>query len=195
MGAQVAADNCKEFYVQGILHAESSSGWVWCDPGSDLKKKLKLNESARTLVRIVNRRNRKSVVCECRLLDDYYVRTYDEVSRDKGYEFLQRANNPMIMSGWYRRALGIGDEGHREELSLERVGKYLGPIRAGAEHPDQIIRLATRLGVLSVWLGFDGLALGALSLVPDHRFWPATLVLIVMILSGFVLHRVVNRDI
>lgn len=155
-GAAASIVSSKKFYIQAALHGESSSGWIWAHQPELL---------ARSLVRITNKRNNKCVVCEYREIDSYFVKTYNQASSEKDAEPLQLDKNPIVISLWYRHALAI-DEKTYEELSIDPVTNILATIRAGSEHPDQMVRLATGLGMLGVWLGLDSIALGLLSLIP-----------------------------
>jgi len=132
------------------------------------------------------------VVCEHREIDDYFLDTYNS-RKAKNVDPLQSDGNPIVMSFWYRSALGIPTIGLDEDLKLRPAQKYLGELRAGAEHADPAIRLGTRLGMLGLWLGIDGLLLGALSLIPrDFLFWSTLAALFLIISSGFFLRWTVK---
>jgi len=66
------------------------------------------------------------------------------------------------MSEYYREKLdvGVGDaiDGEVEELGLR------GRIRAWCDHPDDIVRAALILGLISMLLGGSGLMLGIIGL-------------------------------
>jgi hypothetical protein len=63
----------------------------------------------------------------------------------------------MILSDWYRKALDI-KPAHKAQLDIESLKDHFWcALRAGCQHPDPMVRLATRLGVLGTWLGISGL--------------------------------------
>jgi hypothetical protein len=170
----VAADlSSKKFYIQAALHDESSSGWIWASQPGLL---------ARSLVKITNKRNNKSIICEYREIDQYFAKTYNQASDEKGAEGLQSDKKPIVISLWYRHALGIGSERIYEELSIDPVSSILSTIRAGSQHPDQMVRLATGLGMVGVWLGLDSIAFSLLSLF--HGITITCIALSIMIVSG-----------
>lgn len=181
---QAAPLGRQRLYIRAALHEESTNGWIWCNKQANLRP--------RSLVKIENLSNGRSVVCEHREIDDYFLDTYNN-RKANSVDPLQLDGNPMVMSFWYRSALGIETIGSCEDLKLYPAPKYLGELRAGAEHADPAVRLGTRVGVLSLWLGLDGLALGALSLIPHEYLFSSTVVaLAFMIVSGFFLRWTVQ---
>jgi hypothetical protein len=73
------------------------------------------------------------------------------------------------MAEWYRRALAIRGTTN-EDNSTGRVPLIVSEaslwgwrsLRAACHHPDPVVRLGTRLGMLGAWLGVLGVWLGVL---------------------------------
>jgi hypothetical protein len=178
VGPNLPVLQSSKFYIQAALHGESSSGWIWAARSELL---------ARSFVKITNKRNRKSVICEYREIDSYFIKTYDCASEEKCAEPLRLDKNPIVMSLWYRHALGIKNEGIYEDLSIDPISSKFSVIRAGSQHPDPMVRLATGLGLVGVWLGIDSIGLSLIPLIP--YFGINCLVLAVMVITGcFFLH-------
>lgn len=146
-----------KFRVHTALHEESSSGWIWAS-----RPELR----ARGVVRITNHANRRSIHCEYREIDTFFLKRFNRGKPDEASE-MKMQENPIVISWWYRAALGILEIGKDVDLDLtpERL-KLIGVIRAGSQHPDVITRLATRLGVLGVWLGVTSIVVSLLSFNP-----------------------------
>lgn len=72
-------------------------------------------------------------------------------------------DGPIIVIGeWYRNHLGIPDSTHRTKKKARLVIEpqavpVWAELRVAAHHPDPMVRLATRLGVLGAWLGVLGI--------------------------------------
>src|SRR5262245_51502938 len=142
-GAGAASESqSRRFHIRAALHEESTNGWVWCHKQANIRP--------RTLVKIENLRNGRSVICEHREIDDYFLDTYNS-RKANSVAPLQLDGNPIVMSFWYRSALEIPAIGGYEDLKLSPAPKYLGALRAGAEHADPAVRLGTRLGMLGLW--------------------------------------------
>jgi len=85
----------------------------------------------------------------------------------------------IVASQWYRNALGIASIPDNENLPRLMVvtckeRNWYGWLRASCQGPDPVVRLATRLGVLGLWLGMLGLMEPAQTLLNKvcHMRWP-----------------------
>ena len=135
-----------EWQVFPSLHEEAREGWVWASSVPD-------PTTPHLLVR--NLGNGRRVVCEQRLIDANFRRTYNQPPRAA----LPDNGKVLVASAFYRQRLGL-DQGPKGSANLE-LSSARGPIaglRAGVSHPSSAIRTATWLGILSF-------ALGALSVV------------------------------
>lgn len=143
-----------KFRVHTALHEESSNGWIWAS-----SPRLR----ARSIVRITNVETRLSIHCEYREIDSFFLARFNR-GKPEGANEMTMKENPIAISLWYRAALGISEIGKDIDLEIEPEGlKWFGVIRAGSQHPDVIARLATRLGVLGVWLGVTSIFVSLLS--------------------------------
>jgi hypothetical protein len=104
--------------------------------------------------------------CEARHIDRNFIRRYND-NEGQRTEILTRPTNVLVISEWYRNALGGFATSHQpghEKLYAIAVRRARLPgwraLRAAAHHPDFGIRLGTRLGVLGGWLGLLGILLG-----------------------------------
>lgn len=150
------------FRVHRALHEETNSGWVWARRGELVP---------RSIVRITNTANGRVVCCEYREIDRFFLQIYCRRYPDNTM-ILKTDENPIVISFWYRNALGIRsiekdiDQNVDLIIQPERL-KILGMIRTGSQHPDIVARLATRLGILGVWLGAAGIATSLLFFNPS----------------------------
>lgn len=146
-----------DYIILAALREEMNDGWVWLD-----------GFPSRTVIEIKNLNTGCSVICQARKLDDNYIERYN---RDPRRLKVEMDNNTIVMSGWYRDALGISQttkddiKTGKATLSVSRYEGCCGHLRAACHHPDVVVRLGARLGALGVWLGLLGVGLGALSLV------------------------------
>lgn len=141
------------YIIRAGLQEESNDGWVY------------MARRSRTVVRITHPEAGGNVICQVRdLRDDNFVRYYNkpgEIRRPLERHLLEQT---MVMSKWYRDCLGIAGTTEpdnvrgRADLVVTELSSWgFGPLRATSHHPDVVVRLATRLGLLGAWLGLFGL--------------------------------------
>jgi len=162
-------------------HEETNNGWVWV---------AKPHIKSRTLAKLTNSDTTKSVFCESRVLDENFRNLYND--RPHTISIAKKdIESVIVMGDWYRKALGAGDPGSCVNLKITSLnGSDWAGIKAGCQHPDPIVRTATRLGVLSVWLGIGGLLLGVfLTVWPAKAFVGEMIVLALGLASLFVIKR------
>jgi hypothetical protein len=144
-----------DYIIRAALREEMNDGWVWLD-----------GFPSRTVIEIKNLNTGCSVICQARKLDDNYIEHYNS---DQGRLRIGMGDNIIVMSGWYREALGISettkDDISKATLVVCPYEGWWGHLCAACHHPDIVVRLGTRLGALGAWLGLLGAVLGALSLV------------------------------
>ena len=152
-----------KFRVHTALHEETSNGWIWASCPQF---------QARTIVRIINVESNRSVHCEYREIDAFFLKRFNQGKPETASQMTME-ENPIVISLWYRKALGIPGIGMDANLDLKfEKYKLLGIIRSGSQHPDVITRLATRLGVVSVWLGITSIVVSLLSFHPKSAWFP-----------------------
>lgn len=91
------------------------------------------------------------------LREDIPNRVYVRVIANNRKVYCQIRGTPgkaglVEINEWYRNALGWTDPPNEAELTIEEVG-LLGRISAWSSHPDDIVRVAIGLGMISVGLG------------------------------------------
>ena len=158
------------------LHDDTDKGWVWVllDPEDGYL--------SRSTIRI--QRGNRTVYCEHRNFDANFVRRYDSeeetrcmyfpdkpTARRRGPVELQELKDVIVISSWYRSALGgfesqaSGGEAQELNISKPRIA-FWADLRAGCHHPEPIVRITTRLALLGAWLGMVALLLAIASIKP-----------------------------
>lgn len=139
-----------KYKIYPTLHEESNNGWVWL---------FRADSDPRSVIRLCHKG--RTVYCEWRRIDENFIAVYNSRLRT---DTLSRENqDTLVVSDWYRRALEI--KNGEAEVETGKAG-WWGELKAGSQHPDPRVRLATRLGILGAWLGLSGLLFALTSL-----FW------------------------
>lgn len=144
------------------LNDDTDKGWFWSRKDGTL---------TRTIVLLRNRASKRSVYCEYRELDQNFVKRYNHAHQDFDPKYSLPTNparwhNVLVLSGWYRDALGRLRS--QTNVDLEIVEPSLqswAALRAACQHPDPGVRVATRLAVIGTWLGLVGLLFAILSII------------------------------
>lgn len=148
-----------DYIVRAALAEETNDGWVWiCGPSQNL--------DSRTVVNIRRPNACRGVYTELRTIDCNFLRQYN----DSPHTFcIRNKQDTIVMAEWYRTALAIrgttskDNEAGRVPLIVKKVKiPVWRSLRAACHHPDPVVRLGTRLGILGAWLGFLGVWLGLL---------------------------------
>jgi hypothetical protein len=186
--SEVLTMNCHTggYRVFAALHEDTDKGWVWL--------LLKECEGFRSRMTIKISRGQHSVYCQHRNFDENFVRKYDSsdetTSMYFGIEEKDHARQKdlardavrhrvkvvlpedvIVISGWYRRALGDLKRGSREQLTITKP--WFSPwadLRAACQHPEPGMRIATRIAILGTWLGVTAF-LAALAEVAPLKGW------------------------
>jgi len=118
-----------KFRIHTALHGETNNGWIWASFPQ---------LQARSVILITNTETKRSVHCEYREIDKFFLKRFNQCKPDIANQMTME-ENPVLISLWYRNALGIRGIGVDVDLELvsERF-KLLGIIRAGSQHPDMI---------------------------------------------------------
>ncbi len=146
----------KPYTIFAALSNETNEGWIWFS-----KPPL----HTRTIVRVHNSQTRRVVFCESREIDYNFLTQYNE------RRHTQKITNPdeaLVISEWYRDALGgFAPSKSGEQVKLDITQAQIPvwrSLRACCHHPHIAVRVGTRLGVLSAWLGLIGLGAALLEL-------------------------------
>jgi hypothetical protein len=181
----------KKYKVFAALHEDTDKGWVW------LRLEEKMGFRSRMTIRICN--GKFSVYCEHRNFDANFVRVYDsseettsiyfgrdeqdhirqksiakaEIEQRKAVD-MEQLWDSIIIGGWYRRALGDLKTGGPQELKICKPRlSFWADLRAGCQHPEPGVRIATRVAILGTWLGAAAF-LPALAEVEPLKSWLTT---------------------
>lgn len=139
------------YIIRAALQEEANNGWVWvCGPS------LK-NLQSRTVVKISRPGHHCcGVYTEVRKVDCNFLQEYNASPRI----FIDCKQDTIVMAEWYRVALGIRYTTNRDNIRCTvplcvkeiRCWGY-NSLRFACHHPDPVVRLGTRLGILGAWLG------------------------------------------
>ena len=142
------------FIIRTALAEDINSPYLWF---SDLPC------PSREIVKVVNKNNSKSIWCEVIKASNNYIKRYNQISRT----FNISRNDPFIVvNSWYRVKLGIKkNEKYNIEIKKSIMPRLVKQLCASYNHPDNTVRLAVNLAIVSVGLGLLGLILGLISLL------------------------------
>ena len=133
------------------LREDMHQGWVWLQYP---------NLSARSIVKITNPTNEKSIYCEALQIDSNFRAIYNQSPRI----IIDNPQTAIVINGWYRARLGGLLTQENIPLTIKPCDSVCGRIMACIHHPQTVVRVAAWLGLISIILGFIGLALGLMSL-------------------------------
>ena len=179
--------NVVDYIIRAALHEETNDGWVWmCG---------KNTPASRTIIKICRPDGGRCVYTEARTIDCNFLREYNINPRTD----IICDQDTIVMAWWYRNALGIPDTTDSEnktgkvQLIVTRAKIWCWrSLRAACHHPDPVVRLGTRLGVLGALLGLTGiwlslfiawLGLPCLAWL-TYSVWGTLAVFIVLVICG-----------
>jgi hypothetical protein len=136
------------------LREDTQQGWVWLENSS---------LTMRSIVKIKNTENDKSVYCEALQIDKNFLKTYNQEPRHA----ITDTKNTLVISGWYRAKLGDLKTQSDASLVITACNSWWGKFRACTHHPQVIVRVAAWLGLVSVILGLLGVIISLVSLLPS----------------------------
>ena len=137
-----------KYKVLASLRDEMNQGWVWSTNSSF---------NVRSIVKIINLENKKSIHCEHLQIEDNYINTYND--NHKRYK-IKKDNKTIIVNAWYRDKLGNIETKKYHNLELKAASSLWGKFQANINHPQVVVRMATWLSIISVLLGIIGVCLG-----------------------------------
>ena len=160
-----------KYIIRAALAEEANDGWVWiCGPSTN-------GLDSRTVVQISQPGRCYKVYTEVRTIDCNFLRQYNVSPRIA----IDREKDTIVMAEWYRRTLAISatsDQDNKTGNVSLIIKKAKIPVwrsvRAACHHPDPVVRLGTRLGILGTWLGILGVwlgLLGAFAMAGTARLW------------------------
>lgn len=139
--------------IFAALREDTQQGWVWLQSPT---------LPARSIVKITNPNNGKSIYCEALQIDKNFLSFYSQSIRIT----INDPQNALVISGWYRAALGDLSTKSDVQLYVNPSNSLWGKFKACTDHPQIVVRMAAWLGAIGLFLGVIGLVLGVLSLCP-----------------------------
>jgi hypothetical protein len=141
------------YIVFAALKDDINAGWVWV---------AKPDLPQRAVVRITNRKNDTTVYCEKLAIDDNFLVQYNypQSSRIK----ITDPTKSIVINEWYRSKLGNLSTQSEYDLQIDLAANLYGHVRSCIDHPQIVVRLATRLGLWSIALGVIGVVIGVASM-------------------------------
>jgi hypothetical protein len=134
-----------KFKIFAALREDINNGHVWI-------KMENQNPPKRRVVRITHLVNKRKVFCEAIHIGDNFLAHYNQPGR----AYIREFGNSIVINEWYRVKLGILKTQSEEDLDIEIANGWWGRLWACLQHPQEVVRLAIWLGLLSVFLGFLG---------------------------------------
>ena len=118
--------------------------------------------NSRDIVKITNIDTTKSIWCEVVKASDNYIKRYNNNVRTLSIS----SNKPFIVANsWYRNKLDLVKNTESNiTLKTSRYPLFVKQLLASYTHPDNAVRLATDIALVSLFLGIVGLVLGIISL-------------------------------
>ena len=118
-----------------------SQGWVWLGG-------LKLPH--RSVVKLRAADTGKSVYCEVLSIDDNFIDNYNDPDA-KRFKIKDKNQSVLVAAEWYRTRLGIEKTGDEVDIEVITDIPFRG-LWAALDHPQVVVRIATKLGIWSVIL-------------------------------------------
>ena len=134
------------YRVLAALRQDLNEGWVWLTQPTF---------EERSVIKITNTKNKKSVYCEYLEVDDNFLNEYNQPQRVR----IDRTEPTVVMNAWYRKRLGGIETKQLYDLRIVSANHVLGKLMASLRHPQVVVRLAAWLGLISVALGILGVIL------------------------------------
>lgn len=141
----------KQYEIFAALHEESNSPWVWFETDLD----------SRTIVKIHRPKVNRGIWCQVRVIDRNFLQIYNQPHR----RAINDPSTALVISDHYRSRLEIHQTGITVSLEVRQDASWCGELGLYRHHPDLVVRLAFKLGLLSVCLGIVSVCLGVVSLV------------------------------
>jgi hypothetical protein len=130
---------------------DAHQGWVW----------LQNNYyPPRSVVKIKNPLNGRSVCCEVLQIDKNFLERYNKPPRAS----IINPSEALVIGAWYRAQLGEIQSQSEVPLEVSACNSWWGKFRACSSHPQIVVRLSVWLGGTSLVLGIIGLVLGVISI-------------------------------
>src|ERR1039457_6779326 len=98
----------------------------------------------RSVVRLSAHAISKHVYCEVLTLEDNFIANYNERERTVKIK-IEELQSTLVVSEWYRKKLGDLKTKTESDIDVTPANCLWGQIRACLDHPQVVVRIATRL--------------------------------------------------
>ncbi len=129
------------------------AGHVWVQSDRTLPQ--------RAVCKIINLQNNKSVHCEVLKIDKNYIRS----RRGRKASLVPNGKSVIAMNQWYRSKLEIDAANVNCKLSIQEQDNCIAKLSACFLHPQLVVRLATSLACISLFLGVAGVAISVVGML------------------------------
>jgi hypothetical protein len=145
--------------VYASLFEHINDGFVWLKrPGLP----------ARCVVKITNTQTKDYVFCEALQIDENFLIRYNSDRRIS----IEQPESSVVMNGWYRKRLGNLETNHDYPLHIKSADSLWCKVQASMHHPQNVVRIAIWLGIISCGLGLLSIIFGLRGPIPTiHLCW------------------------
>jgi len=140
----------EEMKIFAAMKEDAHQGWVWLQDSS---------LPARSVIKITNPLNRKTIHCETLQIEDNFLFLYNQFPRIS----ISKPDSTIVIGRWYRASLGGLNTQEDIPLTIKPCNSVWGRLMACIDHPQTVVRVTVWLGIVSVGLGLIGAVLGVLS--------------------------------
>lgn len=143
----------RKYEVFAALYEDSNEGWIWMPGEKDF--------DSRDHITVKSIATGKKVTCVCRIIDDNYIIQYNQPPR----RIIANPKEAIVLSTYYRDKLA--DRAKSKEIKTSNIYEfeikkvwrfnYFRKILALVQHPDNAIKIATWLAIISIIIGLLGL--------------------------------------
>lgn len=131
--------------VYASLAEDINNGWVWVP---------ETLTQQRSVVKLKSIDSGKEVYCEALPIGDNFKTRYNEGART--FQISDKATS-IVINEWYRHKLCISKTQVEHFFDITPADNCWGHLMASLHHPQIIVRIATKLGILGLFLGIVGL--------------------------------------
>ena len=134
----------EKYRIYAAIRDDVSSGWIWIN-----NKKIQ----QRSILFIYNPQNKKYLYSEALKIEGNYLRNYNQSNSGRIPLLIGNENEPVIViNEWYRHKLGDIQTQEYCELEITEENNCVGWIMACLHHPQIIVRIATILAIISIFI-------------------------------------------
>jgi hypothetical protein len=137
----------RKLRVFASLAEDINNGWIW------VSKSVVENRSV-VKIKDIETDSGKSVFCEAIPIDESFISRYNNSELTHK---IKDEEASIFINGWYRKKLGIGETQQEQNFQITVADNCWGHIRASLHHPQNVVRLAVTLAIISVFLGIVSL--------------------------------------